>query len=58
VLAAYQPLYTAHSRDEWGFDLTLLRRRPLGAQGDAIRALALSLQRHHGTNLLDEMGPV
>ena len=56
VLRAYPPLYTARNRDEWGFDLTRLRRRPMGAQGDAIRALAVSLQRHRGTNLVGEMG--
>ena len=31
-------------------------RRPLGAQSDAIRAVAVSLQRHRGTNLVGEMG--
>ena len=38
VLRAYPPLYTARNREEWGFDLTRLRRRPLGAQGDAMLA--------------------
>ncbi len=56
TLRAYPPVYSARNRDEWGFDLTRLRRRPLGAQGDAIRAVALSLQRHRGTNLVGEMG--
>ena len=56
VLGAYPPLYTARNRDDWGFDLTRLRRRPLGAQGDAIRAVAVSLQRYRGTNLVGEMG--
>jgi len=56
VLRTYPPLYSARNRHEWGFDLRRLRRRPLGAQGDAIRAVALSLQRHQGTNLVGEMG--
>jgi len=56
VLRTYPPLYTARNRNDWGFDLRRLRRRPLGAQGDAIRAVALSLQRHRGTNLVGEMG--
>ncbi|HXH20629.1 MAG TPA: helicase-related protein [Dehalococcoidia bacterium] len=56
VLRTYPPLYTARNRHQWGFDLRRLRRRPLGAQGDAIRAVALSLQRHRGTNLVGEMG--
>src|SRR5690606_32045003 len=56
TLRAYPPVYSARNRDDWGFDLTRLRRRPLGAQGDAIRAVALSLQRHRGTNLVGEMG--
>jgi ABC-type microcin C transport system duplicated ATPase subunit YejF len=49
-------VYTARNRDQWGFDLRRLRRRPLGAQGDAIRAVAVSLRRHRGTNLVGEMG--
>jgi superfamily II DNA or RNA helicase len=53
---AYPPLYSAHSRDELGFDLRRLGRRPMGAQADAIRACALSLQRHRATNLVGEMG--
>ena len=56
VLRTYPPVYTARNRDEWGFDLRRLRRRPLGAQGDAIRAVAVSLRRHRGTNLVGEMG--
>ena len=39
-----------------GLDLRQMRRRPLGAQSDAIRAVAVSLQRHRGTNLVGEMG--
>lgn len=56
VLKTYPPVYSAHNRDEWGFDLRRLRRRPMGAQGDAIKAVAVSLQRHRGTNLVGEMG--
>jgi SNF2 family DNA or RNA helicase len=56
VLRTYPPVYTARNRDEWGFDLRRLRRRPLGAQGDAIRAVAVSLRRYRGTNLVGEMG--
>ncbi len=56
VLTTYPPLYSARNRNDWGFDLRQLRRRPLGAQGYAIRAVAVSLQRHRGTNLVGEMG--
>ncbi len=55
-MKAYPPLYSAHNRDELGFDLRRLGRRPMGAQADAIRACALSLQRHRATNLVGEMG--
>jgi ABC-type glutathione transport system ATPase component len=56
VLRTYPPVYTARNRDEWGLDLRRLRRRPLGAQGDAIRAVAVSLRWYRGTNLVGEMG--
>jgi MoxR-like ATPase len=56
VVETYPPLYSARNRDDWGYDLRRLRRSPFGAQGDAIRAVALSLQRHRGTNLVGEMG--
>ncbi len=56
VLRTYPPIYTARNRNDWAFDLRRLRRRPLGAQGDAIRAVAVSLLRHRGTNLVGEMG--
>ncbi|TAJ20332.1 MAG: hypothetical protein EPO65_04055 [Dehalococcoidia bacterium] len=56
VLRAYPPVYTARTRDNWGFDLSSLKRRPMGAQGDAIRAAAVSLQLHRGTNVVGEMG--
>ena len=55
-MKAYPPLYSAHNRDELGFDLRRLGRRPMGAQADAIRACALSLQRHRATTLVGEMG--
>ncbi|RJQ08837.1 MAG: DEAD/DEAH box helicase [Dehalococcoidia bacterium] len=56
VLRAYPPVYTARNRDGWGFDLSRLKRRPMGAQGDAIRATAVSLRSHRGTNVVGEMG--
>ncbi|RJQ07870.1 MAG: hypothetical protein C4558_09095 [Dehalococcoidia bacterium] len=56
VLRAHPPVYTARNREEWGFDLTNLKRRPMGAQGDAIRAAAVSLRQHRGTNVVGEMG--
>ncbi len=56
VLRAYPPVYTARTRGDWGFDLSNLKRRPMGAQGDAIRATAVSLQQHRGTNVVGEMG--
>ena len=55
-MKAYPPLYSAHNRDDLGLDLRRLGRRPMGAQADAIRACALSLQRHRATNLVGEMG--
>ncbi len=55
VLRTYPPIYTARNRNDWAFDLRRLRRRPLGAQGDAIRAVAVSLLRHRGTNLVGEI---
>ncbi|MBI4212966.1 MAG: hypothetical protein HY534_01535 [Chloroflexi bacterium] len=56
VIKTYPPLYDAETRETCGFDLRLLLRRPLGGQADAIRATALSLQRHPGTNVVAEMG--
>ena len=56
VVKTYPPIYDAEVRRICGFDLRRLLRRPLGAQGDAIRATALSLQRHPGTNVVGEMG--
>ncbi len=56
VVQTYPPLYDAEMRRTCGFDVLRLLRRPLGAQADAIRATALSLQRHPGTILVGEMG--
>jgi hypothetical protein len=56
VLEAYPPVYTAANRTDWGFDLSPLKRRPKGAQADAIRAAAVSLARQRGTNVVGEMG--
>jgi len=56
VIHTYPPLYDAETRRTCRFDLRRLLRRPLGAQADAIRATALSLGRHAGTNVVGEMG--
>jgi superfamily II DNA or RNA helicase len=56
VLQTYPPLYNAELRRSCGFDLHRLIRRPLGAQADAIRATALSIQRQPGTVVVGEMG--
>src|SRR4051812_15730009 len=56
VARTYPPLYDAETRRSCGFDLRRLLRRPLGAQADAIRATALSLQRQPGTIIVGEMG--
>ena len=56
VIRTYPPIYDADARRASTFDLRQLLRRPLGAQGDAIRATALSLQRHPGTVVVGEMG--
>ena len=56
VIQAYPPLYTAETRRTCGFDLGRLLRRPMGGQADAIRATALSIQRHRGTNVVGEAG--
>ncbi|MCC6903829.1 MAG: hypothetical protein IT377_32980, partial [Polyangiaceae bacterium] len=56
VVRTYPPLYDAETRRACGFDLHRLLRRPLGAQADAIRATALSLQRQAGTIVVGEMG--
>lgn len=56
VLRSYPPIYDAEMRRTCGFDLRRLLRRPLGAQADAIRATALSIQRQRGTIVVGEMG--
>jgi superfamily II DNA or RNA helicase len=56
VVRAYPPVYDAETRRSCAFDLSRLLRRPLGAQADAIRATALSLQRQRGTIVVGEMG--
>jgi hypothetical protein len=56
VVRSYPPLYDAETRRTCGFDLGRLIRRPLGAQADAIRATALSLQRQRATIVVGEMG--
>ncbi|MDP9351769.1 MAG: DUF6094 domain-containing protein [Chloroflexota bacterium] len=44
VRQSYPPRYTAQNRETWGIDLSRLKRRPLGARADAIRAAVVSLQ--------------
>lgn len=56
VVRTYPPVYDAAARQTCGFDLRRLLRRPLGAQGDAIRATALALQRFPGAQLVGELG--
>lgn len=56
VIRTYPPIYNIETRAACGFDLRRLLRRPLGAQADAIRATAVSLQRHTNTNVVGEMG--
>ncbi len=56
VVRTYPPVYDAETRRSCGFDLRRLLRKPLGAQADAIRATALSLQRQRATIVVGEMG--
>jgi superfamily II DNA or RNA helicase len=56
VVRTYPPIYDAETRRTCGFDLRRLLRKPLGAQADAIRATALSLQRQRATIVVGEMG--
>jgi hypothetical protein len=56
VVRSYPPLYDAETRRSCGFDLRRLMRKPLGAQADAIRATALSIQRQRATIVVGEMG--
>ena len=53
VVESYPPLYRP---PENGGTLPHLLRTPLGAQADAIRGAALSLQAHRGTTVVGEMG--
>ena len=53
VVESYPPLYRP---SENGGALPRLLRAPLGAQADAIRGAALSLEAHRGTTVVGEMG--
>ncbi len=53
VVESYPPLYRP---SENGGALPRLLRRPLGAQADAIKGAALSLEAHRGTTVVGEMG--
>ena len=53
VVEFYPPLYRP---SENGCKLPRLLRTPLGAQADAIRGAALSLEAHRGTTVVGEMG--
>ena len=53
VVESYQPRYRS---SEQGRPLPRLLRAPLGAQADAIRGAALSLEAQRGTTVVGEMG--
>ncbi len=53
VVESYPPLYRP---SENGGTFPRLLRTPLGAQTDAIRGAALSLEAHRGTTVVGEMG--
>ena len=53
VVESYPPLYRP---SENGGKLPRLLRTPMGAQEDAIRGAALSLETHRGTTVVGEMG--
>ncbi|MXY43550.1 MAG: hypothetical protein F4Y50_05770 [Dehalococcoidia bacterium] len=53
VVESYPPRYRP---SENGRPLPQLLRTPLGAQADAIRGAALSLEEHRGTTVVGEMG--
>ena len=53
VVESYPPLYRP---SENGHRLPRLLRKPLGAQADAIRGAALSLEAHRGTTVVGKMG--
>lgn len=54
VVDNYPPQYGPEDREK--YDLSALKRRPMGAQGDAIRAVAKSLRTRAGTGVVGEMG--
>ena len=54
VVESYPPLY--RPSEENGHKLPRLLRKPLGAQADAIKGAALSLEAHRGTTVVGEMG--
>ena len=56
VIRTCPPFYDADARQSCGFDLRRLLRRPMGAQADVIRAVALSLQQQRSTTIVGEMG--
>jgi hypothetical protein len=53
VIQTYPPLYRPSPN---GPELSVLKRKPLGAQGEAIRATVLSLKSQRGTTVVGEMG--
>ena len=53
VVESYPPLYRP---SENGHKMPRLLRKPLGAQEDAIKGAALSLEAHRGTTVVGEMG--
>ena len=53
VVESFPPLYRP---SENGGKMPRLLRKPLGAQADAIRGAALSLEAHRGTTVVGEMG--
>ena len=53
VVESYLPLYRP---SENGHKMPRLLRKPLGAQEDAIKGAALSLEAHRGTTVVGEMG--
>lgn len=53
VLNTYPPIYRPSSN---GHELRVLKRQPVGAQGDAILGTTLSLQTQCGTSVVGEMG--
>ena len=53
VVESFPPLYRP---SENGGKMPRLLRKPLGAQGDAIKGAALSLEAHRGTTVVGEMG--